>query len=61
MKILIAPDSFKGTLTAKDVCEIIGQAFKDTIKIYRTNDGEKFNFRTINETGKVCLEAEILL
>ncbi len=32
MKILIAPDSFKGTLTADEVCDIIGQAFKDIIK-----------------------------
>ena len=32
MKILIAPDSFKGTLSAGEVCGIIGQAFKDTIK-----------------------------
>ena len=32
MKILIAPDSFKGTLTANEVCEIIGQAFADKIK-----------------------------
>lgn len=32
MKILIAPDSFKGTLTANEVCDIIGQAFADTIK-----------------------------
>lgn len=32
MKILIAPDSFKGTLTAQEVCDIIGQAFSDTIK-----------------------------
>ena len=32
MKILIAPDSFKGTLTAAEVCDIIGQAFRDTIK-----------------------------
>ena len=32
MKILIAPDSFKGTLTANEVCGIIGQAFADTIK-----------------------------
>ncbi|MBQ2848515.1 MAG: glycerate kinase [Clostridia bacterium] len=31
MKILIAPDSFKGTLTAQQVCDIIGQAFADTI------------------------------
>ena len=27
MKIIIAPDSFKGTLTAAEVCEIIAQAF----------------------------------
>ncbi len=32
MKILIAPDSFKGTLTSNEVCDIIGQAFADTIK-----------------------------
>ena len=32
MKILIAPDSFKGTLTANEVCDIIGQAFADTVK-----------------------------
>ena len=31
MNILIAPDSFKGTLTAQEVCDIIGQAFADTI------------------------------
>ena len=36
-------------------------AFGNTIKIYRTDDGEKFDFRTVNEEGKVCLEAEILL
>ena len=32
MKILIAPDSFKGTMTANEVCDIIGQAFADIIK-----------------------------
>ncbi len=32
MHILIVPDSFKGTLAAKEVCDIIGHAFKDTIK-----------------------------
>ena len=35
MKILIAPDSFKGTLTASEVCDIIGQAFRN-----RINDSE---------------------
>lgn len=32
MNILIVPDSFKGTLTAQQVCDIIGKAFEDTIK-----------------------------
>ena len=36
-------------------------AFGNTVKIYRTDDGTKFDFRTVNEDGKVCLEAEILL
>ena len=36
-------------------------AFGNTIKIYRTDDGQKFDFRTVNENSKVCLEAEILL
>lgn len=31
MNILIAPDSFKGTLTAHEVCDIIGQAFTDNL------------------------------
>ncbi len=35
MNILIAPDSFKGTLTAHEVCDIIGQAFADTINNIR--------------------------
>ena len=29
--ILIAPDSFKGTLSAEQVCDIIGKAFEDEI------------------------------
>ncbi|MCL2301300.1 MAG: glycerate kinase [Firmicutes bacterium] len=29
MKILVAPDSFKGTLTAAQACEIIARAFSD--------------------------------
>lgn len=32
MKILIAPDSFKGTLTASEVCDIIASAFEKTIE-----------------------------
>lgn len=31
MNILIAPDSFKGTLRAHEVCDIIGQAFTDNL------------------------------
>lgn len=31
MKILIAPDSFKGTLTAQQVCDITGKALTDTL------------------------------
>ena len=31
MTILIAPDSFKGTLSAAEVCEIIAAAFRETI------------------------------
>lgn len=30
--LLIAPDSFKGTLSAAEVCDIIGDAFAETIK-----------------------------
>ena len=36
-------------------------AFGNSIKIYRTNHSEKFDFRTVNEDGKACLEAEIIL
>ena len=36
-------------------------AFGNTVKIYRTDDGQKFDFRTVNENSTVCLEAEILL
>ena len=30
--VLIAPDSFKGTLTAREVCDIIGKAFSEKVK-----------------------------
>ena len=36
-------------------------AFGNTVKVYRTDDGQKFDFRTVNEDGNVCLEAEIIL
>ncbi len=32
ISVLIAPDSFKGTLSAAEVCDIAERAFKDTIK-----------------------------
>lgn len=34
--VLIAPDSFKGTLTAAEVCEIAEKAFSDAIKDIKT-------------------------
>lgn len=36
MNILIAPDSFKGTLTAQEVCDIIAKAFEETINDTKT-------------------------
>ena len=36
-------------------------AFGDTIKIYCTKTDNKFDFRTVNENGIVCLEAEIII
>lgn len=36
MNILIAPDSFKGTITAQEVCDIIGQAFTDNLNDVKT-------------------------
>ena len=36
-------------------------AFGDNISVYRIKDGDKYNFRTVNADGKVCLEAEILV
>ena len=36
-------------------------AFGNTVKVYRTDDGQKFDFRTVNEDGNVCIEAEIIL
>ena len=35
--------------------------FGNTVKVYRTDDGQKFDFRTVNKDGKVCLEAEIII
>ena len=32
LNVLIAPDSFKGTLSAREVCDIIGEAFENTIQ-----------------------------
>lgn len=36
-------------------------SFGKTIKIYSSSSSDKFDFRTINEDGTVCLEAQILL
>lgn len=36
ISVLIAPDSFKGTLSAGEVCDIIGKAFSDTVKDIKT-------------------------
>ena len=36
-------------------------AFENTISIYRTDIDGKYDFRTINEDGTVCLEAQILV
>ena len=36
-------------------------AFGDTVKIYCTKNDNKFDFRTVNENGIVCLEAEIII
>ena len=36
-------------------------AFGDNIKIFSAHDSEKFDFRTVNEDGKVCLEAQVLI
>ena len=36
-------------------------AFGNTVKVFSAKDEDKFNFRTVNEDGTVCLEAQILL
>ena len=36
-------------------------AFGNTIKLFGSYNSDKFDFRTINEDGKVCLEAQLLL
>lgn len=36
-------------------------SFGSTVKVYRLDGDGKFDFRTVNEDGKSCLEAEILL
>ncbi|MBR7083414.1 MAG: glycerate kinase, partial [Clostridia bacterium] len=30
-KIIIAPDSFKGTMTSREVCAIVGKAVRDVL------------------------------
>ena len=36
-------------------------AFGNIIKVFCKEDGNKLDFRTVNEDGRVCLEAEIIL
>lgn len=36
-------------------------SFGSTVSVYRCDNEEKLDFRTVNEEGKVCLEAEIIL
>jgi len=36
-------------------------AFGDTVKVYRHTEEGKYGFRTVNQDGTVCLEAEVLL
>ncbi len=36
-------------------------SFGSTVSVYRCDNKEKLDFRTVNEEGKVCLEAEIIL
>lgn len=36
-------------------------AFGNNIKLFCSHDSEKFDFRTVNEEGKVCLEAQVLI
>ena len=35
-------------------------AFEDTVKIFAFQENDKYDFRTVNQEGKTCLEAEIL-
>lgn len=65
MNILIAPDSFKGTLTAQEVCDIIGQAFADTItetnivKLPAADGGEGLCVCLHKITGGEMISAEV--
>ena len=36
-------------------------SFGSTVKVYRAENDGKFSFRTVNDEGKACLEAEIIL
>ena len=65
MNILIVPDSFKGTLTAQQVCDIIGQAFADTIantniiKLPAADGGEGLCACLHNIMGGEMISAEV--
>ena len=59
MKILIAPDSFKGTLTASEVCNSIEKGIKNfiphakTFKLPLSDGGEGFIETMVSSTGGI--------
>lgn len=36
-------------------------AFGECVDVYRAFDGSKYSFRTVNQNGKTCIEAEVLI
>ena len=50
-----------GSLRGISLSYLHEAAFGDTIKVYCHSEDKKYSFRTINQNGVVCLEAEILL
>ena len=63
------PDMLCDYLPLEDVEKIRGftlsylheAAFGDTVSVLGAKQGDSFYFRTVNETGTVCLEAQVLL
>lgn len=50
-----------GSLRGISLSYLHEAAFGDTIRVYCHSEDKKYSFRTINQNGVVCLEAEILL